>query len=70
MSIRQATVRDAGSALLADGTLVPLPAGTLDPRLRVLHPGQRVDLHERDGEVVLVTLPGMGLAAVHLHGAP
>ena len=66
MSARElpATVRDSGpgggSALADDGSELAFPAVAVDPRLRVLHPGQRVRLL-LDGDVVravtLVSLP-------------
>ncbi|MFN2523176.1 MAG: hypothetical protein ABR614_07670 [Mycobacteriales bacterium] len=48
---------EAGVALLDDGTDLPFAAAALDG-LRLLHPGQRVQLTTEDGRVVRVALPG------------
>lgn len=52
-----------GAVLLDDGTRLDLPAGALQPPVRLLHPGQRVDLSlaGTPPAVVAVTLPGMPL---------
>ncbi|HEU0102983.1 MAG TPA: hypothetical protein VFR07_11770 [Mycobacteriales bacterium] len=59
-----ATIRlsgpDGGSAVGDDGTEIGFPAGAVDPRLRALHPGQRVRLLLVAGQVrslTLVSLP-------------
>lgn len=59
----QATVRSwdgaSGTVVRDDGTELPVPAGALDPAVRLLRPGQRVRAEVADGVVVRLTLVGL-----------
>ena len=70
---RAATVRsagpDGGTVLCDDGTVLPFPAAAVDPRLRALHPGQRVGLLLEAAQVTAVSLFGMTPAPPPGHAA-
>lgn len=52
---------EGGWLVLDDGTRLPYDAAAVAPRVRLLHPGQRVALRVRDGAVLALTLAGMPL---------
>jgi hypothetical protein len=49
------------TGLLDDGRRVQVPGAAVDPRLRLLRPGQRVRLLLADGAVVALGHPGLPL---------
>lgn len=60
----------SGQAVHDDGRAVELPAGCLDPQVRGLRPGQRLDALLQDGTVVAATLTPLPLVPPGTDGPP
>jgi len=58
-----------GKVVLDDGVELPFGPDVVDPRLRVLRPGQRVRIH-LEGELGARVITWLTLATFDLTGAP